>query len=76
MKILPRTQFGNPILRQKAKTVPLSFLKTTKGKELIKRMIYTMHLNGIGCIDRMNPKTIMTTVEKLLALDLLKCDIM
>ncbi len=49
MKILTRTEFGNPILRQKAKTVPLSFLKSTKGKELIKRMIYTMRrAHGVG----------------------------
>lgn len=34
MKILPRTQFWNPILRKKAKTVPLTFLKTAKFKKL------------------------------------------
>ena len=49
MKILKRTQFGNPILRSKAKIVPLKFLKTAKGKTLIKRMIYTMRrTNGVG----------------------------
>jgi peptide deformylase len=49
MKILPRTEFGNPILRKKAKIVPLSFLETVKGKELIKRMIYTMRrAHGVG----------------------------
>jgi len=49
MKILPRTQFGNPILRAKAKRVSPKFLKTTKGKKLIKSMIYTMRRdNGVG----------------------------
>ncbi len=49
MKILPRTQFGNPILRSKAKAVSLNFLKTPKGKKLIKAMIYTMRRShGVG----------------------------
>jgi peptide deformylase len=46
MKILPRTEFGNPILRAKAKKVPLSFLQTTKFKTLAKNMIYTMRRSG------------------------------
>ncbi len=49
MKILPRTLFGNPILRSKAKKVPLKFLKSAKGKKLIKNMLYTMRRdNGVG----------------------------
>ncbi len=49
MKILTRTQFGNPILRSKAKKVSLNFLKTTKGRKLIKAMIYTMRKShGVG----------------------------
>jgi peptide deformylase len=49
MKILPRTQFGNPILRSKAKKVSYKFFKTIKGKKLIKSMIYTMRRdNGVG----------------------------
>ncbi|MEX0931268.1 MAG: peptide deformylase [Candidatus Paceibacterota bacterium] len=49
MKILPRTEFGNPILRAKAKKVPLKFLKTKKFKELKKQMIYTMRrTHGVG----------------------------
>ena len=49
MKILPRTQLGDPILRSKAKKVPLTFLKTPKFKTLVKRMIYTMHrADGVG----------------------------
>jgi len=49
VKILPRTQFGNPILRKKAKTVSLKFLKTTKFKKLTKEMIYTMRrTHGVG----------------------------
>jgi peptide deformylase len=46
MKILPRTQFGNPILRAKARKVSLNFLKTAKGKALIKNMIHTMRRSG------------------------------
>lgn len=49
IKILPRTKFGNPILRKKAKKVPLNFLKTRKFKGLTKRMIYTMRcMHGVG----------------------------
>ena len=49
MKILPRTQFGNPILRTNAKNVPLKFLKTAKFKKLTKQMIYTMRrTHGVG----------------------------
>ncbi len=46
MKILKRLEIGNPILRSKAKKVSLKFLKTTKAKELIKEMIYTMRKTG------------------------------
>jgi len=49
MKVLPRTEFGNPILRAKAKKVPLKFLKTKKFQELKKQMIYTMRrAHGVG----------------------------
>ena len=49
MKIFPRTHFGNPILRQKAKKVSLSFLKTREFKRLISQMFYTMkRANGVG----------------------------
>lgn len=49
MKILPRTQLGDPILRNKAKKVPLVFLKTARFKTLAKRMIYTMRrADGVG----------------------------
>lgn len=49
MKILPRTHFGNPILRKKAKTVSLKFLKTAKFRKLIKEMIFTMRqTQGVG----------------------------
>lgn len=49
MKVLPRTYIGNPILRSKAKKVSLRFLKTSKAKNLIKKMVYTMHKdNGVG----------------------------
>lgn len=49
MKILPRTEFGNPILRKKAKKVPLKFLKTKKFEKLTKEMIHTMRrIHGVG----------------------------
>lgn len=49
MKVFPRTEFGNPILRKKAKSVSLNFLKTRKFKELTKQMIYTMRrVHGVG----------------------------
>jgi peptide deformylase len=49
MKVFPRTQLGNPILRAKTKKVPLVFVKTPKFKTLVKRMIYTMRrADGVG----------------------------
>lgn len=49
MKVLSRTELGNPILRKKAKKVPLKFLKTKKFKDLVKQMIYTMRrAEGVG----------------------------
>lgn len=49
IKILPRTEFGNPILRAKAKTVPAAFLKTAAFKNLIKQMFHTMYrVQGVG----------------------------
>lgn len=49
MKNLLKIQLGNPILRVKAKKVPLKFLKTSKGKKLIKEMIYRMRKSdGVG----------------------------
>jgi len=49
MKVLPRTQFGNPILRAKAKKVPLTSLKTAAFKGLVKQMLYTMRrVGGVG----------------------------
>ncbi len=46
MKALPRTEFGNPILRTKAKAVPLKSLRTPKMKKLIREMLLTMHKTG------------------------------
>lgn len=46
MKILPRTYWGNPILRTKTKSVPLSFLKTALFRKLEKQMVYTMRRTG------------------------------
>lgn len=48
-KVLPRTQFGNPILRTKAKAVSAAFLKTQTFKTLISQMFYTMRqAHGVG----------------------------
>lgn len=49
MKPLPRTEFGNPILRKKAKKVSHAFLRTRAFKTLVKNMIYTMRrVEGVG----------------------------
>jgi len=49
MKVLPRTQFGNPVLRQKAKKIAVSFLKTPGFKKLIQQMFFTMkRVGGVG----------------------------
>jgi len=48
MKILPRTQFGNPILREEAKKIPKSRLKDAEFQELIKQMFFTMRRYGVG----------------------------
>ena len=49
MKILPRTEFGNPVLRQKAKKVPLKTIHTAAFKKLVADMVHTMrHVNGVG----------------------------
>jgi peptide deformylase len=49
MKVLARTEFGNPILRQRAKNVPLKQLKMSSFKKLIVQMIYTMRrVHGVG----------------------------
>src|SRR3989344_3669021 len=49
MKVLLRTEFGNPILRREAKEIPHKFLKTAKFKKLVQRMIYTMRrVGGVG----------------------------
>lgn len=49
MRVLPRTQFGNPALRKKAKRVPLKEIKSKKFQELVKQMFYTMRrADGVG----------------------------
>lgn len=49
MKVLPRTEFGNPILRAVAKNVPLKILRTSSFKNLIRQMFYTMRrTKGVG----------------------------
>lgn len=48
MNPLPRTQFGNPILRQVAKRVPLTMLKTPAFKRLVKHMFFTIQGIGVG----------------------------
>jgi peptide deformylase len=49
MKRLPRTYFGDPLLRGKAKPVPLSEIKKPLFQKLIKRMFFTMReVGGVG----------------------------
>lgn len=48
MKILPRTQFGNPILRKKAEPVDLATINTPAFRELIKNMFFTIEEIGVG----------------------------
>lgn len=49
MKVLPRTEFGNPILRKRAKAVSQAYLKSPAFKKLVKEMIYTMRrVHGVG----------------------------
>lgn len=48
MKILPRTQFGNPILRQKAKLLTKQEITARKTQELIKNMQHTLMSQKLG----------------------------
>jgi peptide deformylase len=49
MKRLKRTQFGNPILRQKSKAVPVASVKKVFFKKLINEMFFTMRrVKGVG----------------------------
>ena len=49
MKRLPRTQFGNPILRKKAKKVSPKLLGSRSLKQLVKGMLFTMRrVGGVG----------------------------
>ncbi|MFA6227067.1 MAG: peptide deformylase [Candidatus Paceibacterota bacterium] len=49
MKLLNCVEFGNPILRLRAKKVTLNFLKSKTGKTFMKDMLYTMRKSkGIG----------------------------
>lgn len=46
---VPRTHFGNPILRKRAKSVPRSLVGTIALENLIETMFFTMyHAQGIG----------------------------
>lgn len=48
MPILPRTEFGNPILRREAKRVPEKFLKTKEFENLVRAMFQTCRMLGVG----------------------------
>ena len=49
LRVLPRTQFGNPILREKAQHVSRSRIQSVAMKELIRLMFYTMRrVHGAG----------------------------
>lgn len=48
MPILKRTQFGNPILRKKAKAVPLKHIHTTSFIKLVEQMFCLIQDIGVG----------------------------
>ncbi len=48
MRRLPRTQFGNPILRRKTKNVLLSAIKKPAFRSLVRQMFYTIKNIGVG----------------------------
>ncbi|MEK7514446.1 MAG: peptide deformylase [Patescibacteria group bacterium] len=67
MNILPRTQFGDPILRKKAKKISFSLFRTRKGKELIRRMLYTMfRTKGVGLAAPQVGKSIALAVMRMI----------
>lgn len=48
-KILPRTHFGNPILRARARAVTKAYLKSVAFRNLVKQMFHTMYrVSGVG----------------------------
>lgn len=49
MKLLHKTQFGDPILRKKAEMVSLQKIKTKQFRQLIENMFFTMRKSkGVG----------------------------
>lgn len=49
MHVLPRTQLGNPVLRQKAKKVTLEQMNSVQLQKLIQQMFYTCtKAHGVG----------------------------
>lgn len=46
--LIDKIQFGNPILRKKAKRLPLRYLKTAAAKKLIKQMFVAIEAIGVG----------------------------
>lgn len=48
MRDLPRTQFGNPILRRTADPVPRDLIGTPALNKLIETMFYTIRKIGVG----------------------------
>lgn len=49
MKTLKRTQFGNPILRNRARKITAAEVRKSSFKTLVKRMFFTMRrINGVG----------------------------
>lgn len=66
MKVLPRTEFGNPILRAKAKPIVLKTIGTAKFKALTKEMIYTMRrVGGVGLAAPQVGKSIQLAVMEM-----------
>ena len=46
MKVLPRTEFGNSILRTKTKNVTYQTIRSKEFQNLIRQMVYTMRRTG------------------------------
>jgi len=66
MNVLPRTQFGDPILRAKAKRVLLKEIGTKKIQVVIDQMFYTMmRADGVGLAAPQIGKSIQLSVIKI-----------
>lgn len=62
MRVLPRTKFGNPILRKKAKSVPVKTIRMPSFQRLINQMFFTMKWIGVGLAAPQIGKSIQSAV--------------